>query len=458
MGFLSSLSSGARAASEARSTVDPKYPRDPMLAQMFGDPDQMFVSPDSAMRVTAVYACTSLISETLAALPLHVYRKQKDKVTGRETREKATDHPLYSLLHDMPVAGMTSFEWREVGITHTALRGDSFARVITNRSGAITEMPPILPDHIQPFRDRGGRMMYRWWEDGRGPTRILFDDEVLRIPHKMLDGVNSLSPIATHRQTIGNSLAAGQFLRSFYANSAQPKGALMTAETLTDEAAKALRKSWEDRHQGPQNAGRVAIFDGGLKWESIGMSMDDAQYLELQKFSVSDIARIYLVPPHKIGEMGGATFSNIEHQAIEFVVDTILRWVRRIEMRYNAYLLSASDRAAGYFTAFDMKGLLRGDAAARANFYRALFYIGAINPNEIRKSEDMNPYEGGDNYYVQGATTPITSLDALTGATPGNASIDAALKGVIEQVVESALQGREFDADLTAQSDTGKEG
>ncbi|MCW1932622.1 phage portal protein [Pararhodobacter zhoushanensis] len=437
MGFLSSLT--ARSAPEQRSTVNPKHPRDPVLAQMFGGGDAVSVTPDSAMRVTAVYACISLIAETLAALPLHVYRKKTDPQTGRESREKVADHPLYRLLHEMPVAGMTSFEWREMILSHTALRGDGFARIITDRGGQIAELPPILPDHIQPFRDRRGRLLYRWWEDGRGPTRILFDEEVLRIPHKMMDGVTSLSPIATHRQTIGNALAAGQFLRSFYANSAQPKGALMSDQPLTDEAAKALRKSWEERHQGPENAGRVAIFDGGLKWESIGMTMDDAQYIELQKFSIGDIARIYLVPPHKIGEMGAATFGNIEHQAIEFVVDTILRWVRRVESRYNAYLLTPSDRAAGLYAAFDMKGLLRGDATARGNFYRALFYIGAISPNEIRRAEDMNPYAGGEGYYVQGATVPIAAIDAATGAAPG--SVDAALQAKVEQIVNDALAG-----------------
>lgn len=443
MGFLSSLVTSA-APAEVRESVSPQHPRDPVLAQMFGDPSQVSVTPDSAMRVTAVYACVSLISETLAALPLHVYRKSKT-AEGAESTAKFTDHPLYSVLHDMPVAGMTSFEWRETQISHTALRGDSYALIVSGRDGRVLELPPILPDHIQPFRNRNGRLQYRWWPDGVGRQRILFDDEVLRVPHKMMDGVHSLSPIATHRLTIGNALASSQFLRSFYVNGAQPKGALMSEETLDTDAAKALRKSWEDRHQGPQNAGRVAIFDGGLKWQDIGMTMDDAQYLDLQKFSVGDIARIFLVPPHKIGEMGAATFSNIEHQAIEFVVDTILRWVRRIEMRYNSYLLSAADRAAGVCIAFDMKGLLRGDAAARGNFYRALFYIGALTPNEIRQAEDMNPYEGGDKYYVQGATTPIDSLGGLLGPDGAPQGIDASMKKIVDDAIAAALSKLELE-------------
>jgi len=438
MGFLSSLSSAASVPDEVRETVDPKHPRDPVLAQMFGDPDSVSVTPQSAMRVTAVYACVSLISETIAALPLHVYKRTVSE-KGVTTQAKMTEHPLYGVLHDMPVAGMTSFEWREMQISHTALRGDSYARIILGRDGRVRELPPILPDHIQPFRNAAGQLRYRWWPDGMAPVRILFDDEVLRIPHKMLDGVNSLSPISTHRQTIGTSLSAARYLRAFYQNSAQPKGGISLPESISDDASTAIRESWERRHQGPENAGRIAIFDGGMKWEQIGMTMDDAQYLELQKFSVGDIARIFLVPPHKVGEMGAATFSNIEHQAIEFVVDTILRWVRRIEMRMNSYLLSAADRAAGVFIALDMKGLLRGDAAARSAFYRAMFYIGAMNPNEIRKAEDMNPYEGGEEFYVQGATVPIDSLDM---GAPG-AGIDGSVEEMIAQAVQKALEAEQ---------------
>lgn len=442
-GFLQSISRSF-SANEVRENVNPAHPRDPILATMFGDRDGgVPVTADSAMRVTAVYASVSLISETLAALPKHVYKKDG------KNNSKMTDHPLYKVIHDMPVRGMTSFEWHEMQISHTALRGDSYARIVLGGDGRVLELPPILPTHIKPFRNTKGQIAYRWWPDGVGPQRILFDDEVLRIPHKMLDGVNSLSPISTHKQTIGNALAANTFLQSHYKNSAQPKGALMVDEAINDDAAKALRESWEKRHQGPHNAGRIAIFDGGMKWEAIGMTMDDAQYLELSKFSVSDIARIFLVPPHKIGDLSNATFSNIEHQAIEFVVDTILRWVRRIEMRYNAYLLSAEDRANGVYIAFDLKGLLRGDATTRSNFYRALFYIGAMTPNEIRAGEDMNPYDGGDEYYVQGATTPINKLDQMTGGAGG---IDSAVRSVIDNAINAALEKHEQERDQNEQS------
>jgi HK97 family phage portal protein len=412
MGFLSSLVRD-EVAGEVRDSVRPAHPRDPVLAAWFGGEDGSAVNPDSALRVTAVYACVSLIAETIAALPLHVYLNSTDG-KGRVSSSKADDHPLYPLLHDMPTPGMTSFEWREMMVTGTALRGESYARIVESRSGRIQSLVPILKQHITPIKPRFGQApSFRWTPDGVGPEQILLDDEVLRIPYKMLDGYRSLSPVEVHRRTIGNSLDAARYLQSFYRNSAQPKGALTTDKTLTPPAAKALRESWEQRHMGPENAGRLAIFDGGLKFEAIGMTMDDAQYIELQNFSVTDIARIYLVPPHKIGELSRSTNNNIEHQGIEWVVGCLVHWLERIEQRLNAYLLSSADRAKGYFIEFDVKGLLRGDATARGNFYKALFYVGAINPNEIRGSENLNPYEGGDRFFVQGATVPIDKIDEM---------------------------------------------
>lgn len=408
MGFLSAL-----APAEVREAVSTAHPRDPVLASWFGGDEGSHVSADTAMRVTAVYACVSLIAETVAALPLHVYRRTVDE-KGYVSSAKATDHPLYALLHDQPMPGMTSFEWREMMVTHTALRGTSYARIVENRAGRIEALVPILPTHISPIRPKfGQRPSYRWTPDGVGPQQILLDDEVLRIPYKMLDGYSSLSPVEVHRRTIGNALDSARYLQSFYRNSAQPKGALVTDKKLDGPAAKVLRESWEQKHMGPENAGRLAIFDGGLKFEPIGMTMDDAQYIELQNFSVTDIARIYLVPPHKIGELSRSTNNNIEHQGIEWVVGCLVHWLERIEQRFNAYLLSALDRANGFYIEFDVKGLLRGDAVARGNFYKALWYVGAINSNEIRGAENLNPYEGGDRYFVQGANVPIDKIDEL---------------------------------------------
>jgi HK97 family phage portal protein len=396
-----------------RDSVDKAHPRDPVLAEWFsgGQPGRP-VTAETAMSVTAVYACVSLLQETLAAFPLHVLREREGE------NAKAYDHPLYRVLHDRPNQNMTSFEWREMMVGHTALRGDSYSQIIQDNAGRIVALRPIRPDVVYPEQRADGRIQYRVYEGNT--VRVYFDDEILRFPYKMMDGVRSLSPIGVHRETIGLAGASKRFLEAIYRNNAAPKGALVASAELSPEAVAALRKSWEERHMGPENAGRIAILDGGLDWKSMGMSMNDAQYVELQNFSVADIARIFGVPPHKIGDLSKATFSNIEHQSIEFVQSCILPWVRRLESRMNEYLLSDADRQAGYYIAFDLKGLLRGDAAARASFYRQMFYIGAMNPNEIRAGEDMNPYEGGGEFYVQGATVPVDMLGGAPPAPPAN--------------------------------------
>jgi len=404
----------------SRSRVDVTNPRDPVLAEWFGgsgDDVGASITPESAMRVSAVYACVSLIAETLAALPLHVYRERKGETS------KAYDHPLYAVLHDMALAGrMTAFEWRESMITHTALRGDSFSRIIQDGAGRITGLEMIHPARVELDQGKDGRPRYIIKKADGTQDAVLLDDEVLRLPFKMLDGVTSMSPIKTHRQTIGLADVSQKYLTRFFQNSAQPKGALKVPTSLSEEAVRRLREAWERRHQGAENAGRIAVFDGGMEWQSIGMSMEDAQYIELQHMSIEDIARIYGVPAHKIGDLRRATFSNIEHQAIAFYQDTILKWCRRIESRMNPYLLTPKERKQGYFIAFDMKGILRGDAAARGRLYQTLFYLGAMSPNEIRGAEDMNPYEGGDRYFVQGAAMPMDKIDETLAARGPQAS------------------------------------
>lgn len=397
---------GPAALEKRADKINPKHPRDPVLAEFFNSFLNPAVTPDTAMRVSTVYACVTLIAETLATLPKHVTQLSTNGVTS-----KLKNHPLYPIVHDMPWQGMTSFEWFETQIGHTALQGDSFARIIATRSGEITALEPLPIGRMQTKRNAASEIIYEYSADSG--LEILLDHEVLRIPYKMFDGTHSLSPIRTHRAAIGNALSSNAYLEKFLANSAQPKGALIIPDSVNSKAAEVLKKDWEERHKGPENAGRIAILDAGMKWEQIGLSMADAQYIDLLKFSVGDIARIFLVPPHKVGEMSGATFSNIEHAAIEFVVDTILHWVRRVEARFNHYTLSAADRAANIRVTIDLKGLLRGDSAARANFYKALFFLGAINPNEIRAREDMNPIDGGEQYFVNAASVPLHRVDEM---------------------------------------------
>lgn len=426
-GFLDRLFGGNN---ENRNKSSSMHPGDPALVSLFGDQNGNNVTSETAMRSTAVWACVSLLQETIAAFPIHVLKKDDKKKPS-----KAKNHPLYKILAHSPYSGITSFEYREMMVGAICLKGDFYARILLNGKGEITGLEPIPKFHITPKRKPNGEVYFVWNKGGIGAAKILLDNEVLRIPYKMLDGLNSLSPIETHRRTIGNSLRSSQFQENFYKNAAVPHGAIVSKNTVGVDAANEIRKSWEKRHKGPENFGKVAILDGGMEWQQFGMSMQDAQYIEMNNFEISDIARIFLMPPHKIGDLSRATFSNIESQNISFVVDVILSWVKRIETRFNLYLLSEQDRKAGYYIAFDLKGLLRGDSAARVNFYRTMFYISAMNPNEIRAAEDMSPIDNGENYFVQGATVPTDKLfdDPLE-------SIDPALVEKINEIIDVKLR------------------
>lgn len=391
-------------------TIAPVAPRDPALASLFGfgslSASGATVTAETAMRVAAVYACVRVRAQAVAGAPLHLYRK-----TPTGGWEKATDHPLYGVLHLQPNDWQTSFEWRETSVAHYALRGDAYSRIVIDGAGRIERLLPLHPDRVWPFLADNGRIAYRYLNP-KGGTEYLIDSEVFRIPGLTFDPTaRSLSPIEVHRNTIGNAMVASEYQGSLWANSAVPKGGLKTPAALGDEAIKSLRKNWNDRHAGPGNAGQIAIFHGGLDWVDIGMTNEDAQYVELMQMSVSDIARIFGVQPHKIGDLSKATFSNIEQQAIEFVTDVVRPECERWEDRMTLSLLTPAERLT-YKIGFDLNGLLRGDSAARAALYRVLFTIGALAPNDARRLEGFDPLQGdaAEESYVQINTAPLNSL------------------------------------------------
>lgn len=394
-----------------RSTVNTAHPRDPVLAEWFSGGSSPAVSPRSALGIPAVYACVNVLSETVSSLPLGVWAVNGD------VRTSADEHPLQPLLKGRPYPYMTSVEWVEWLVASTALRGDSFVRIVSDARGKVRSLPPMRFEEtsVEMVDDK---VRYRY--GANGDRRILQDDEVLRIPWKIQPDGSSLSPIGLQRESFGMALSARRYQARLLDNNSAPKGAVKLDNALSDEAVEALIESWERRHRGPDNAGRIAVFDGGMDWVSIGMSNEDAQFAELMQMSIRDTARVFRVQPHKIGDLANATFSNIEHQSIEFMTDTILPWVRRLEARMEGWLLNDAERGK-FSIEFNMQGMLRGDATARANLYKTLFYTSAISPNEIRRMEGLNPIDGGDTFYVQGATVPVQLLDQiLVNDTPAS--------------------------------------
>lgn len=360
------------------------------------------VTPETAMRYAAVFSCIRVRAESIGQLPLHLYRLSGNK------REKARDHRLYSLLHDAPNDYQTAQEFKEMLSAHMDLRGNFYAFKNMVR-GELRELLPLNPDAVTPKLREDYSLVYEV-RFANGTMDVLDADKIFHVKLMTLDGFTGLSPISYARETIGLGIATQQHGSRLFSNGAKPGGVLSTDQVLGDEAYKRIKESWNAAHQGSENAHKVAILEAGLTWTQVGLSAEDSQFLETRKFQRSEVCGILRVPPHKIGDLEKATFSNIEHQGLEFVTDSLMPLLTRIEQRVHLSLLTKDERTK-YFAKFNAAGLLRGDMKARAEFYTKQVQNGALSPNEIRELEDMNPREGGDIYL-----TPLNM--AINGRDP----------------------------------------
>ena len=359
------------------------------------------VSVQSAIQVSAVYACVRVIAETIASLPLHVY-----KVTDTGS-EKATQHSLYRLLHDEPNREMTSFILREAMLTHLLLWGNSYCQIIRTGRNQIDSLYPLLPDRMEVDRDSNCKLTYTY-STSEGRIYRLAAEEVLHIPGLGFDGVVGYSPIALEKNAIGLGLAAEEYGSKFFSNGARPSGILTHPNTVKNP--KVLRESWNAAYGGSSNSGRVAILEEGMKFETISMPNNEAQFLETRKFQVSEICRIFRVPPHLVGDLEHATFSNIEHQSISFAVHTIRPWLVRIEQAINRSLFSEREKVH-FYAQFNIDGLMRGAYKERMEGYAIARQNGWMSANDIRELENMNPIpdsEGGNTYLVNGNMSEIS--------------------------------------------------
>lgn len=385
-----------------------KHPRDPALAEWFGytpTASGASVTPDTALAVSAVFSCVRVLAETVAALPFPVYRRLADG-----GKEKDPKHPLHGLLNERPNGWQTAFDFRELMVVHLAMRGNFYAYKIVNGAGAVAELLPLHPDRVRPFWVKEGIPAYAWSPPDGGPERILLAHEVHHIRFfPSNDGLVGLSPIKLHRETVGLAMAGLEYGARFFGNNAAPGGVIQTPDTLGDEDVKTFRKYWEKHHKGGANAHQVAVLEAGMEWKQITISPEDAQYIEGRKFSVTDICRIYRVPPHLVADLEKATFSNIEHQDLGFVKHTLVPWLVRIEQAAERDLFSERDRAT-HFPEFQADGLLRGDFKSRQEGYALALRNGILSINEVRRLENRNPIEGGDVHMVQ---MQMTTLDAL---------------------------------------------
>ncbi len=363
------------------------------------------VTGAAALKFGPVFSCVRVLAESIGQLPLHLY-ESSDGIT----REKAISNPLYGILHAAPNDYMTSQEWREMMVAHLCLRGNHYSYVNRVR-GTIRELLPLNPDAVEVTQDENFEIHYRV-KFPDGSEDVLSHDKILHIKLMTIDGFKGLSPISQAREVIGHGIATQQYGSRLFKNGARPGGILSTEGTLKKDQIDAIREQWESVHGGSENAHKAAILQGGLTWTAVAMSAEDAQFLETRKFNRAEIAGIFRVPPHMIGDLERATFSNIEQQSIDFVVYTLMPWITKIEQRISLNLLTRQERAK-FFAKVNVAGLLRGDMKTRAEFYTRMVQIGVISPNEVRESEDMNPREGGDIYL-----TPTNM--AIDGKPVGN--------------------------------------
>ena len=393
MGFLTKLKENKQASSLASPAQ--------WLIEMFNpnSTSGVTVTEEKAMEHTAVYAAVRIIAETIASLPLHVYTEQDGE------RKKAKDNYLYKILKRKPNNLMTSFTWREVMLAHLLLWGNHYSKLDLSNDGKIKAIWPLMPGQMQ-VKKRDDRIYYKYSPADASP-QMFEQNEIMHIPGLGFNGIVGKSVIKMARESVGLGLAAEEFGSRFFSQGAQPGGIVEYPGKLSDDAYDRYKKDMRDQYSGLSKSHKLMVLEEGLKYHQTGIPPDDAQFLETRRFQVEEIARIFRVPPHMLADLDRATFSNIEQQSINFVVNTIRPWLVRIEQVLNDSLLS--DRNNKNYIKFVVEGLLRGDAESRASFYNQMFNIGAMSINEIRDKEELNPIDNGDQSFVPLNMLPLSS-------------------------------------------------
>lgn len=352
------------------------------------------VTPNSAMQQSTVYSCVRVLSESTAQLPLFLYRRRGD------SREPARDHPLWRLMHTAPSDLQTSYEFFETSMSYLNLRGNSVSyKSRSSAANRIVELIQFHPDQVN-IKQQDDRSLVFLVNDGMD-RKTYTQDEVLYFRGLSLNGWSGLSPIGLQRETIGLALATQDHGARMFKNGAKPSGLLKMLPFENAEKREAFRASFEAQTSG-ENTGRVAVIegaDGTVDYIPLSMTAEDAQYLETRKFQRSEIAGIFRVPPHMVGDLERATFSNIEEQSLQFVVYSLMPWLKRMEQTMNRSLLTPAEQRNYYFE-FKVDGLLRGDTKSRSEFYWRMWQMGAMNSNEIRALENMNPRDDGDEFVI----------------------------------------------------------
>lgn len=377
-----------------RSLENPAVPLSAESAyeEIFGIQPTKSVSPDLAMKLSAVYACVYVLSSSVAQLPLHVKRKSGDKV------DTVKDHPAYYLLHDSPNAWQTSYKLREYAQSSVLLYGNAYIHIVRDKNGEIVSLESLEPWKVQLLKN-GSRYVYAYYGDDK--TMSLSPDDVLHIKSLGPSIKTGKSVIQTHAETIGLGLDARKFASGFFGGNARPAGILSVKTPLNSNAWENFKKMWQTAQEKLRSEeNKTILLPAELDYKALTVSPVDTELLSMMKLNRSEIAGIFNVPAHMINDLEKATFSNISEQTIQFIRFSVMPWVVNWEQELNRKIFTEAERKAGYFVKFNLAGIMRGTAGERATFYHAAITDGWMSRNEARQLEDMNPVDGLDEMLV----------------------------------------------------------
>lgn len=372
------------------------------------------VSADTAMRVSAVYACVRIIAEAISTIPLHVYRQDA------QDRALASDHRVYPLLHSEPTPSMTSSFWRDLMLQSLLLRGNAYSLIVRDGANRPVELLWVHPTRVTPYRDQ--RRLKYTIVLANGGSETIDQSNMLHVPGPSFDGVAGRTAISSFaREPVGLAMAMEEHGARLWANGAHHLGVLQHPKSLSREAITRLTEALRS-FTGAANAGKTMVLEEGMQWHQISMTSEDAQYIDSRRFQVEEIARFFRVPLHMIGEHSKNTSwgSGIEQMNIGFVMWTLRPYLVKFEQEFNRKLFSDSR----YFCEHSVQGLLRGDSKSRADFYASGIQNGHMTPNEARKLENLPPLPGGDRLFRPANLVPMDD-ETTDAADSESASEDA---------------------------------
>lgn len=441
MSFLQWLGFKTRDAPNIRNDV-----RDSGTLFVFGSTNAgERVDEKAAMQISTVYACVRLLAESVAQLPLHLY-----KTIEPLGQEKAKDHPLYKILYRQPNPEMTNFSFWEVVMTHLLLWGNAYAQIIRDGKNNVLALYPLLPENVEVDRDAKGNIFYTYHgytdevPNKRNGDFIFRREEIFHIPGLSFNGLVGFSPIAMMKNTLGINLAVEKYGSAFFKNGGQPSGVLEHPGVLKDPDK--IRNTWQDTYGGAANAHKIAVLEEGMHFIPLSLPPEDSQFLSTREFGVEEICRIFRVPPHMVQDLKRSTYSNIEHQAIDFVVHTLDPWLIRIEKAIVKDILLEKEQDE-YFPKFNVDGFLRGDFQSRMAGYATGINNGIIKINEARQKENLAPYEdAGDDPIVNGTFVKLKDIGVQYCVMPEASELIAMPEGLEPPPVQQEEEPKESKA------------